>query len=104
MARFTLALLAVPLLLGKLATCEHHVPYDFGIGVGPLVKRKTEQPIVVAPLQKVDGTVPLRHEIRELEKNKDQWTLYILGLSMMQFVDQSEPLSYYQIAGMALPE
>ncbi|ERS97997.1 hypothetical protein HMPREF1624_06170 [Sporothrix schenckii ATCC 58251] len=35
-----------------------------------------------------------------MEKNTDIWTLYILGLNMMQYVDQSHLLSYYQIAGI----
>ena len=37
-----------------------------------------------------------------MEKDTDLWTLYILGLNMMQYTDQSELLSYYQIAGLLL--
>jgi hypothetical protein len=47
-----------------------------------------------------DGGVPQRLEIRELQKNEDLWTLYILGLDMMQWTDQTDKLSWYQIAGM----
>ncbi|CAD6504360.1 BgTH12-06091 [Blumeria graminis f. sp. triticale] len=47
-----------------------------------------------------NGTVPLRLEIRELMKNSDMWTLYILGLDRMQNVDQNELLSWYQIGGI----
>lgn len=100
MARFTLTILAVQLLLGTLASGQQHVAYDFGVDVSPLVKRKTDELIVVIPLRKVNGAIPERREIRQLQKNKDQWTLYILGLSLMQFLDQSEPLSFYQISGM----
>ena len=41
-----------------------------------------------------------RLEIRELEKNADQWNVYLLGLRRFQNVSQSDKLSYYQIAGM----
>ncbi|CAK7220176.1 hypothetical protein SBRCBS47491_004101 [Sporothrix bragantina] len=44
--------------------------------------------------------MPPRQEIRQMEKDTDLWTLYILGLNMMQYTDQSELLSYYQIAGI----
>jgi tyrosinase len=40
-----------------------------------------------------------RLEIRELEKNEDQWNVYLLGLQRFQSVDQSDKLSYYQISG-----
>jgi len=40
-----------------------------------------------------------RLEIRELQQNEDQWNLYLLGLARFQAVNESEKLSYYQIAG-----
>lgn len=42
---------------------------------------------------------PARLEIRQLEQNTDQWNLYLLGLDRMMKVNESEKLSYYQIAG-----
>lgn len=48
----------------------------------------------------VTGAVPLRREIRSLQKDfPDQWNLYLLGLKDFQDVDENEDLSYYQIAG-----
>ncbi|SZF02864.1 unnamed protein product [Blumeria hordei] len=47
-----------------------------------------------------NGTLPLRLEIRELMKNPEMWTLYILGLDRMQNMDQNELLSWYQIGGI----
>ncbi|KAK4997599.1 hypothetical protein LTR66_003012 [Elasticomyces elasticus] len=41
-----------------------------------------------------------RLEIRQLQQNADQWNLYLLGLQRMQQLDQSDKLSYYQIAGI----
>lgn len=43
-----------------------------------------------------------RLEIRELEKNADQWNVYLLGLRRFQSVDQSDKLSYYQVAGRSM--
>ena len=45
------------------------------------------------------GTQP-RLEIRELESaHPDQWNIYLLGLARFQATDESDELSYYQIAG-----
>ena len=49
-----------------------------------------------------DGSVPIRMEIREMQKNADLWNLYILGLDRLQSVGQKELLSYYQLSGMKL--
>jgi tyrosinase len=47
-----------------------------------------------------NGSVPIRMEIREMQKNADLWNLYILGLDRLQSVDQRELLSYYQLSGI----
>jgi tyrosinase len=47
-----------------------------------------------------DGSVPLRLEIRDLQRYPDLWNLYILGLDRLQSIDQSELLSYYQLSGI----
>ena len=47
-----------------------------------------------------DGPVQTRLEIRQLRQIPEQWTLYILALTRMQDAPQSDPLSYYQLAGM----
>lgn len=49
-----------------------------------------------------NGSVPVRKEIRQLQQDEDQWNLYLLGLQRFQAVDQSQLLSYYQIAGWFL--
>jgi tyrosinase len=46
-----------------------------------------------------NSTIHPRLEIRELEKNADQWNVYLLGLRRFQAVAQSDKLSYYQVAG-----
>jgi hypothetical protein len=45
------------------------------------------------------GTTHPRLEIRELERNKDQLNVYLLGLQRLQNMAQNDKLSYYQIAG-----
>jgi hypothetical protein len=43
--------------------------------------------------------VPVRREIRDLKENyPEQWVLYLLGLSSLQWLDQNDPLSYYGLA------
>ncbi|KAK6385189.1 hypothetical protein LTR65_009590 [Meristemomyces frigidus] len=41
-----------------------------------------------------------RLEIRQLEQNADQWNIYLLGLARFQAMNQTEKMSYYQIAGI----
>lgn len=40
-----------------------------------------------------------RIEIRQMQQDTDLWNIYIFGLVRMMQVNQSEQLSYYQIAG-----
>jgi tyrosinase len=45
------------------------------------------------------GNVPVRREIRDLQKNHpDQWNLYLQGLEALHWNDQKDPLSLYGIA------
>ncbi|KAF2278156.1 Di-copper centre-containing protein [Westerdykella ornata] len=51
--------------------------------------------------RKQTGHVPIRREIQDLKDNSpDQWNLYLLGLRAFQAVDESNPVSYYEIAGI----
>lgn len=65
----------------------------------PLEKRDAYQITGVLSGRNSDGSVPFRKEIRELQKNGDQWNLYLIGLRRFMDMDQSEKTSYYQIAG-----
>lgn len=44
-------------------------------------------------------TIHPRIEIRKLERNKDQFNVYLLGLRRLQSIGQYDKFSYYQIAG-----
>ncbi|KAI0505261.1 hypothetical protein F5B22DRAFT_640025 [Xylaria bambusicola] len=63
-------------------------------------KRDFGQSSIVSSLPLVDGKPQPRLEIRELQKNHDQWNLYLLALSWMQYTSQDSPFSWYQIAGI----
>jgi len=61
-------------------------------------------PIIGPPpptVAKTDGSVPLRLEVRDLQKNfPDQWNLYLLGLQAFYKLDETSDLSFYGIAGI----
>ncbi len=46
------------------------------------------------------GPLVARQTIRMMLQDQDLFTLYILGLERFQQVDESDPLSWYQIAGI----
>ncbi|GAW18090.1 hypothetical protein ANO14919_075610 [Xylariales sp. No.14919] len=74
--------------------------YDYGHRMNLRVnKRDFGQSSIVGSLPLVDGQPQPRLEIRDLQKNHDQWNLYILALSWMQYTSQDSPFSFYQIAG-----
>jgi hypothetical protein len=89
----------------KLSNIEPHYRkrYDYGPQRGSIIKLRAEEtPFVITGVLggSTNGSVPSRPEIRDLEQNRDAWTLYILGLDMMQGVDQNDLTSWYQIAGI----
>jgi hypothetical protein len=47
-------------------------------------------------------TIQPRLEIRELERRPDVFNVFLLGLQRFQNLDQSDKLSYYQVAGTAV--
>lgn len=51
----------------------------------------------------VQGTgVHPRQELRELEKDTALWNIFLQAFARFQAMDQSEKVSYYQIAGRSL--
>ncbi|ORY65943.1 tyrosinase precursor [Pseudomassariella vexata] len=90
-------LLSVLLLLGSTTAKE----YDYELDVSNLFqKRQILQSSIVTGLPLVNGTIPLRREIRDLENDHEAFTLYILALSWMQYTDQTDDFSWYRIAGI----
>lgn len=76
------------------------LPYDFGFDIESLTRRRDEDRVIVGSLPlATNGSVPHRLEIRQMRKDTYQWDLFILALSMFQSVKQSDPLSWYQVAG-----
>jgi tyrosinase len=65
-----------------------------------MVGFNTEEPSIVHTTDLTTGLVPTRREVRDLKNNfPDQWNVYMLGLRSFQMSEQSDPLSYYAIAG-----
>jgi tyrosinase len=101
-------LLAVCALVTTVVS-HQYTGYDFGAGISRLNRRRsiTQSALVFNQLASVteddDDNKALRKEIRDLEQNEDQWTLYILGLSMMQYTNQSDEISWYQVTGLLSP-
>ena len=54
-------------------------------------------PFAITGVKDETGSVHPRLDIRSLQKNKDLWNLYLLGLVRMQAVPQDDKLSWYQI-------
>lgn len=74
--------------------------YDYGVDIGAILKRDvTPIPTTGVSFNSSNSSIPVRQEIRDLQKNADLWELYILGVSMMQTINQSDIRSWYQIAG-----
>ncbi|KAF7957392.1 hypothetical protein EAE96_002977 [Botrytis aclada] len=75
--------------------------YDYGVDIGALLKRDvTPMSTTGVSFNSSNSSIPVRQEIRDLQKNADLWELYILGVSMMQTINQSDIRSWYQIAGI----
>jgi hypothetical protein len=60
-------------------------------------RRQNAAPIAVTGL--AGQSIQPRLELRELQQNPDMWNMYLLGLTRMQQVDQSDFLSHFQLAG-----
>ncbi|KAL2885386.1 Tyrosinase [Ceratocystis lukuohia] len=77
-------------------------PYNYGFDpYHKIQKRATDGPIFVEGIPVPDNVEPpVRPEIRQLRNDKYGWNLYLLALSMLQYTDQDDPLSYYQLAGI----
>lgn len=103
MARLRLSSLIPLACLVNTLVLAQHAAYHYGFDVTKRVKRQLSQRSAMVVNDKSgSGDVVVRQEIRQLEQDQDLWTLYILGLSMLQFTDQSSPTSYYGLAGLCV--
>lgn len=75
--------------------------YDFGTDLNVLTRRQDiDAPIIVGRLPLApNGTVPLRREIRQLRADRYHWDLFILAMSILHYVEETDPMSWYQLAG-----
>lgn len=96
-SRLLLLLLASPFGL-PFASAQ---AYNYGVNIEALTRRQDGASRVIVgrlPLR-ANGSVPVRPEIRQMMADPYKWDLFILALSMFQYVSQSDPLSWYQVAG-----
>lgn len=68
--------------------------------VPPALVKRRSGPIITTGAPLINGSVPLRLEIRQLQQKSDQWTLYLLALDWLQFQPQTDELSWYGINGI----
>ncbi|KAI3329304.1 Di-copper centre-containing protein [Xylariaceae sp. AK1471] len=100
-ARAIVLFVALFFLSHGLGTAHGVKKYDYGHNTNLRIhKRQFSQSSTVGSLPLVDGQPQPRLEIRDLQKDDDQWNLYILALSWMQYTPQDSPFSWYQIAGI----
>jgi tyrosinase len=70
-------------------------PYPgFGLSV---VATQQSSPFAITGL--AGQSVQARLEIRDLQQNAEQWSLFLLGLQRLQSMNQTDFLSWFQIAG-----
>ncbi|KAL2158078.1 hypothetical protein VTH06DRAFT_4888 [Thermothelomyces fergusii] len=100
MTRCRMALLFPIFCLASTLVSDQHSSYDYGFDVEKRVRRLLGQGSVVAVQDKTGSEIQVRQEVRQLEQDHDLWTLYILGLSMLQSTSQGSPVSYYGLAGI----
>lgn len=90
------------LLLGSAAP-EMHGAYDYGHDMDLTIHKRDVNPnkskSALVESIPYNGTIPIRPELRGLQNNFEQWNLYILAVSWMQWMNQSDPASWYAIAG-----
>ncbi|KAH7143850.1 hypothetical protein EDB81DRAFT_947876 [Dactylonectria macrodidyma] len=94
-------LLLLGSLLGMLILVSGQA-YDYGVDIESLTRREDDSSRIVIgrlPLSS-NGTLPVRPEIRQMKADPYRWDLFILALSMFQYVSQDDPTSWYQIAGI----
>jgi tyrosinase len=63
------------------------------------VAKQLLAPFAVTGVQ--NGQILPRLEVQDLHANADQFNIFLLGLQRMQSANQSDYLSYFQIAGMS---
>ncbi|TVY40862.1 Tyrosinase [Lachnellula occidentalis] len=83
---------------------NNHGSYNYdgvrNLARNPVVPRQSTQNFYPVTGPTSNGTLAVRQEIRELQKDSTLWTLYVLALDFMQYTNQTNMLSWYQISGI----
>ncbi|EAQ93199.1 hypothetical protein CHGG_01434 [Chaetomium globosum CBS 148.51] len=100
MAHLRLPLLLAFICLANTLVVAQYSAYNYGFDVKKRVKRQLGRRSTMVVQEKIGGDIQVRQEVRQVEKDQELWTLYILGSSMLQYTDQASPMSYYGLAGI----
>ncbi|KAJ2892941.1 uncharacterized protein MKZ38_009199 [Zalerion maritima] len=87
--------------LAQSALADSAGGYDYGFDVD-ISNDQTDRTRIghVVSKRAFNDHIVSRQEIRKLQESPDAWTLYILALDAIHWRDQSDSLSFYQIAGI----
>ncbi|KAK4251830.1 hypothetical protein C7999DRAFT_27509 [Corynascus novoguineensis] len=100
MTRFHFSLLPLFGYLVNALVLAQYSGYDYGFNIEKRIKRQLGRRSAMVVQDRTGDEVHVRQEIRQLEQDHDLWTLYMLGLSMLQYTDQASPVSHYGLAGI----
>jgi hypothetical protein len=71
----------------------------FPIPAAPSTTAGSQKPAVIVQKWTNPADIHPRLEIRDLEKDPDQWNIFLLGFQRMKNMNSSDLLSYYAISG-----
>lgn len=91
-----LTLLLTPLAL---SLDEQYPPYRYRPEKLAKLARRQHSPAKPSVVEGLSDAPLVRPELRQLQQDEDLWTLFLLGVSWMQYVNQTDPASWYGIAG-----
>ena len=73
--------------------------YNYGFDVRDIAKRQAPQQVVtVQKLASLNGSALTRPDIRAI-RGTPMFHMFILGMDMMMWSNQNNPVSWYQMAG-----
>ncbi|KAF2423095.1 Di-copper centre-containing protein [Tothia fuscella] len=76
------------------------IPGSFSLLLAAASLVRTATPAIPSVILASSAELQPRLEIRELEKDTDQWNLFLLGFKRLKEVKSSDHLSYFRIAGI----
>ena len=88
---YVLAILGIIAIVGA--------QYNYGFDPRTTIVKRQSSSLPLTGVHNPDGTLGLRREVDDLATDPTTWNLFMLGLDMMQWTDQSDIESWYQVMG-----